>query len=208
MKNYKISSFLIAVLTLSFATVSIAQYDDLYYNPSDDNSSTISSSYDEYETEEYDEYDYDSEEYDEYEYYDDYDYQYTSRIRRFNRPYRGFDYYDPIYTEAYYYNRAFTPGVSIYVGSPFSYNRYRRWNRVNRFNGFNPFFNPVVGYSYGGFNGINNSFNRNGFGGFNSFNRGGFGGFNSFNRVGGFGGGQAVAQVLLLQEEARLTKVL
>ena len=130
MKIYKISSFLVALFTLSFATVSFAQYDDLYYNPSDDNA-TAASSYDyEEASDDYDEYDYDDSEYDDYEYYDDYDYQYTSRIRRFNRSYRGFDYYDPIYTDAYYYNRAYSPGVSIYVGSPFTYNRFRTWNRA------------------------------------------------------------------------------
>mgnify|MGYP000589686693 CR=1 FL=1 len=45
MKNNKISFFLVALFTMSFATISFAQYDDLYYNPSDDNSA-VTSSYD------------------------------------------------------------------------------------------------------------------------------------------------------------------
>ena len=83
MKNNKTISFLVALLTFSFVTVSMAQYDDLYYDPSSDDSPSATYEYENDYNDEYDEYDYDDEEYDDYEYYDDYDYQYSSRIRRF-----------------------------------------------------------------------------------------------------------------------------
>lgn len=48
---------------------------------------------------------------------DYYDYSYTSRIRRFDNPIAGYGYYDPYYTNSYYYD--YNPvnwGVSIYAG--------------------------------------------------------------------------------------------
>jgi hypothetical protein len=64
---------------------------------------------------------------------DYYDYAYTARMRRFYNPYYGYSYYDPIYTNNYWYD--YNPvnwGVSIYSGyswwapsycyySPFAY---------------------------------------------------------------------------------------
>jgi hypothetical protein len=51
-------------------------------------------------------------------YYDDYyDYEYSSRIRRFYTPAYGYGYYDPFYTNSYWYD--YNPnswGVSIYLG--------------------------------------------------------------------------------------------
>jgi hypothetical protein len=47
---------------------------------------------------------------------DYYDYAYSSRLRRFYDPYVGYSYYDPIYTNAYWYDP--TPnlwGVSLYT---------------------------------------------------------------------------------------------
>jgi len=101
MKSYKNSLYLAVLFVFGFAATSFAQYDDLYYNPDTDSdyytTSSSSDNYDDYD--EYDEYD----DYDEYEYEDDYDYYYSSRIRRFNRPYRGFGFYDPVYVDAYSY---------------------------------------------------------------------------------------------------------
>ena len=54
-------------------------------------------------------------------YYDEddyYDYYYTSRIRRFHRDlYCGWGYYDPFYTNLYWYDyNPYNWGVSIYMG--------------------------------------------------------------------------------------------
>ncbi|MFM7217163.1 MAG: hypothetical protein ACKO1U_03995, partial [Bacteroidota bacterium] len=48
---------------------------------------------------------------------DYYDYAYSARLRRFYSPYYGYSYYDPIYTNSYWYD--YSPvnwGVSIYSG--------------------------------------------------------------------------------------------
>jgi hypothetical protein len=50
-----------------------------------------------------------------------YDYYYASRIRRFHRPWVSFGYYNPIYTDCYWYT--WEPsywGISIYLGSMWS----------------------------------------------------------------------------------------
>lgn len=52
--------------------------------------------------------------------YYDHDYFYSSRINRFHRSYVAFDYYSPVFTDAYWYD--FSPyswGISIYSGSGF-----------------------------------------------------------------------------------------
>lgn len=66
-------------------------------------------------------------------YYGDYyDFSYASRIRRFHRPYVSFGYYDPFFTNMYFYT--FNPhyyGVSIYMGygaMPFYYPGFY-WHR-------------------------------------------------------------------------------
>jgi hypothetical protein len=52
-------------------------------------------------------------------YPDNYDYFYSSRINRFHRNFVSFDYYSPIYTDAYWYDYTpFTWGISIYGGGP------------------------------------------------------------------------------------------
>ncbi len=62
-------------------------------------------------------------------YYGDfYDFSYASRIRRFHRPYATFSYYDPFFTNMYFYtHNPMYYGVSIYMGfgaSPFYYPGY------------------------------------------------------------------------------------
>lgn len=71
--------------------------------------------------------------YDDYVDADDYyDYAYSSRIRRFHRPYSGFGYYDNAYTNYYFYNNdpAYW-GVSIYSSyswwGPGIYYSYDPW---------------------------------------------------------------------------------
>ena len=58
--------------------------------------------------------------YDPYMYDDYYDYSYAARIKRFHDPYYGFGYYDPYFTNSYWYN--YNPwhfGTSIYMGYPY-----------------------------------------------------------------------------------------
>jgi len=48
-------------------------------------------------------------------YYDNYDYYYSSRISRFHRSYTAFQYYAPVFTDAYWYSyQPFSWGISIY----------------------------------------------------------------------------------------------
>ena len=142
MKEYKMVAFLIAIFTLGVVSA-YGQYDDLYYNPDTDarqvkydknNSNTELADYG------------DNKAYASNGNYDDdaYDYYYTSRIRRFHRPVYGFGYFDPVYTDLYYYDPAFVPGPStvLIYDSPYSYNSWARWNAFNR-----AFYNPYR-YAY------------------------------------------------------------
>jgi hypothetical protein len=142
------------LLLLPFA--GFAQYDDLYYDPADDTDYT-SYVYEEApaakESRPYAEtlpsY---SQEYDDYSYWDEQDYVYSSRIRRFHQPYGNFGYYDPIYTDMGFYDPWMMPGSSIYiVGGGF--NDYRHWRRMNRFRSFGPFGfnNSFSPWAYRGF---------------------------------------------------------
>ncbi len=114
---------------------------------------------------------------------DYYDYAYSSRIRRFHRPINTYSYYDPFYTNMYWYN--YDPlcyGTSIYLGYDFwrpSPWRARigwnwGWNSWNRYN------NLAWGYDFGwspGWSGyysaayVNPWGFNNGFGWNNGFNR-------------------------------------
>lgn len=151
-----------------------AQHDDMYYDPQKDkgffdnykpNKNTYSDKDYSYEDEEY----YDDEAYD---YYDDYDYYYSSRIRRFHRPYYGFNFFDPVYVDMSYYDPFLSPGMTMLIyddvfafNSWYRFNRWNSWNRWNRWNNF--------GW-YGG-NSINFNFNF-GYSPWNSW------GYNSWNR--------------------------
>lgn len=72
------------------------------------------------------------DEYDDYEYWEDQGYFYSSRLRRFHNPYRGFDYYDPVYTDLGFYDPWIMPGSSIYIniGGGGDYWSWRRYNRM------------------------------------------------------------------------------
>lgn len=131
------------------ATAALAQYDDVYYDPERNNNRTyterrqVQPKTTPAQTEEYVDENYDEEEY---------DYYYTSRIRRFHRPYAGFNYFDPIYVDSYYYDAFARPGVAVLIyDDPFGYYGFNRMSRFNRWNG----------WAYGGWN----RFNR-----FNSWN--------------------------------------
>lgn len=165
-------------------------YDDLYYDPTRDNDNYYQESYrsendrpdfqDDYNYGSYDDGDYDD---------DQYDYYYTSRIKRFHRPYYGFDYFDPVYIDVGYYDPFFTPGVTVLIyDSPFgfsSYNRWRRWNRNRFFYGWNdPFYSPFYGDPFFGPRWNRGWYGRGGFG----FNRFGLG-YSSFYCPPSWGGG-------------------
>jgi hypothetical protein len=137
-----------------------AQFDDVYYDPDNDHYShfqphqgnpSSSANTDDYGVTYYD----NDDAYDEF---DDYDYYYTSRIRRFHHFYFGFDYfspaftcyyyYDPFYTDAYYY-----PGSSIYVNfgnwSYWNYHNWCGWNNWNYYNPYNAWCPSPYSYYYG-----------------------------------------------------------
>jgi len=153
--------FLVTLLAGGWQGAS-AQFDDVYYRPNDpipgetaladsraDNADDGVRYYDNEAYPYYGDegngyrYGYGEDDYDAY-YYDDYDYIYSSRIRRFYRPFAEVDFFSPVYTsfswydpfawDAYYY-----PGASIYVNFGYGFNDYwawRRWNRWNRWNQF------------------------------------------------------------------------
>ncbi len=126
-RNKDFSWFLTACLAVLLATAPAVAQDDLYYETPSDNNTVADSEYEGSSvTKVFDDGD------DYYDEDDDYAYEYSSRIRRFhNRNVVVYDYYDPFYTDMYFYDPFFSPGASIYV---MNYNDYRRWNRWNRWN--------------------------------------------------------------------------
>lgn len=85
---------------------------------------------------------------------DYYDYSYSARVKRFYDPVNGYGYYDPYYTNSYYYD--YNPaswGVSIYLGYNWwapSYAYYAPFS----YGGFGISFGwgyPYYGYGYGGY---------------------------------------------------------
>jgi len=84
---------------------------------------------------------------DDYDMDDYYDYMYASRIRRFNRPNAGFGYYDPFFTNAYWYTYdPFLFGNSIYSSYSF-FNPYVPWGWNSP--GFNVGWNTWSGWNVG-----------------------------------------------------------
>ncbi len=114
---------------------------------------------------------------------ENYEYEYSTRIRRFHEPARGFSYYSNYYTDNYWYD-PFMPGMNIYVIQPY-YTQYSwgwgypysswgygmgtfgGYNSFNNF-GYNPWGNPWgnnpywAGYNNGYWNGFNNGWYNNG----------------------------------------------
>ena len=151
-----------------------SQSSDDYYDPNAKTSSTTTSGGNTYVTNNYND-SYDADDY--------YDYQYSSRIRRFHSPSTYWGYYDPFYTNTYFYN--YTPscyGTSIYMGynfwspsyttviyntgfvwgnswggySNYGYGYNNLWNDPWAYGYYNPY---SYGYGYGGYNhGYNNGY--------------------------------------------------
>lgn len=161
-QNKSLIWMLLAMFTIALNAPLNAQ-DDLYYDPATDTKpvQTYEENYEEPSnvTRRYDE---DDEYYDE----DDYAYEYSSRIRRFHRPARAIDYYDPFFVDLYYYDPFFLPGASIYTYGYNDYWSWRRWQRWQRWNAWNS-------YSFGwGWNswGYNSWGWNNPYGGYNAWN--------------------------------------
>ena len=138
-----------------------------------------------------------------YEEDDYYDYYYASRIRRFHRPLWGYSYYDPFYTNSYWYDyNPYNWGTSIYLGynwwapsawySPsycsfgYGYNPWNGWGLSIGW-GYNP-WNSWSGYGWhGGYhNGYANGY-WNGY--YDGYNNGLYNGyynpyyFNSYDQL-------------------------
>ncbi len=83
-------------------------------------------------------------------------YEYSSRLKRFHNSYTSFDFYSPVYTEAYWYN--FTPytwGVSIYddwyyYGAGVSRYSWRSGFGGSYWWGYDPWmdYDPWMGYGW------------------------------------------------------------
>lgn len=190
---------LAVLLSLIAVTASSAQVrDDVYFDPDKDRVQVQRQQpvrgRDVYDDRSYSGYedDYQSQGFDDdFDYYNDYDYYYTSRIRRFHRPYYGFGFFDPIYVDAWHYDPFLNPGVTVLIYDDFY--SFRSWSRWNRWNAWGP------GGAWGPRVNIGISFGWNNFGwnrwnawdpwGWNSFgwNSWGWNSWNSWNRFNRFG---------------------
>lgn len=207
MRNIKLLALLLVLVVGSTGSL-YAQYDDLYYDPAKDKGFFADYKPDSRDYSRQDNYAYNDDYYQDdyyddegYEYYNDYDYHYTSRIRRFHNPYYGFSFFDPVYLDMAYYDPFFSPGMTVLIyDDVFAFNNWYRFNRWNRWNSWGP------SWGWNSWNGVNINFNF-GFGrgwnawdpwGWNSWNRwnrwnswGPSWGFNNFyvNNFYGYGGG-------------------
>lgn len=138
---------------------------------------------------------------------DYYDYQYASRLRRFNNSVNGLGYYDDYYTNYYWYN--YNPayyGASIYssynwwgpsyCGPSYGFGMGYNWGSPYYGYGYNPYgYSPYFGYNdpymMGYYNGYNQGF-YNGLYGYpyygynNPYYGGGWGYFNSLDANSGY----------------------
>ena len=116
------------------------------------------------------------------DYYEDNDYAYASRIRRFHRFNNGWGYYDPWYTNMYYYNYdPFFWGTSIYVGAwpSWGWNYGWGWNTWGVGFGWNSWgWNNCWGGGWNGW-GWNSPY-------WNGYNNGYWNGFNDGLAYGGY----------------------
>ena len=133
----------------------------------------------------------------EFKYDDYYDYEYATRVKRFNNNINGLSYYDNYYTNSYWYNKnPYNYGVSVYSGYSWwgnSYNNYSYnpqsnfynsygWNSSPSYgyNGYNPYNSSGYGYGNGYGNGYNNGYNSYPYYGSGYGNSYGYGGYNPY----------------------------
>jgi hypothetical protein len=210
----KLKLFLATLLITNYSLVINAQFDDLYYDPNKDATTNVSVSDQQsnnsvlaspgFDDESYSYYD----EIDDNDYYNsDYnDYQYSTRIRRFNRPSASIAYYSPIWGFGWrdpYYNPYFdnynfgNNAVVVVVGNSWGWNRWNRWNSWNNcsfnnwgWNNNNCGFNNWGYNDWGWNNGWGNNYCVNNYYGYNNnhgnWNNGGWnnGGWNNGNNNG------------------------
>lgn len=145
----------------------------------------------------------------EFKYDDYYDYEYATRVKRFNNNIYGLSYYDNYYTNSYWYSQnPYNYGVSVYNGYSWwgpSYNSYSYNPSINfysnwgwncgpgyGYNGYNPY---MAGYMHGYNNGFTNGYYGNYYGYGNPYGYGspfgyGYGNYGYINPYGyGFGNG-------------------
>lgn len=178
MKVYGYLSSLILFSMLVFNASLMAQ-DDLYFDPSTDEN------FQSYESDEYGESDgdeYVDDAFDDNDYYNDDEFFYSRRIRRFNRPYSSLGYYDPWFTnnsyiDPFYYSNG--PGFYMGFGNSFASNpMYGVYNPYG-FGGYNPYafnnqyldpcFNPYYNSYYSPYGYYGNPY-YNGNNGYNPYN--------------------------------------
>ena len=115
----------------------------------------------------------------EFKYDDYYDYEYATRIKRFDNNVQGLSYYDNYYTNSYWYTgNPYTYGTSVYTGYSWwgsSYNNYAYnpsvsfysswgWGYGNQFGGYSGYNPYMAGYAAGYNNGFNNGIYGNYYG--------------------------------------------
>ncbi len=150
----------------------------------------------------------------EFKYDDYYDYEYATRVKRFNNGINGLSYYDNYYTNSYWYNQnPYNYGVSVYNGYSWwgsGYNNYSYnpsvnfynnfgWNSCPSYgyNGYNPYMTNGFGYNSGIHFGYNQGWGNNPYssfgygynpysfgGGYNPYGYGGYGYNNPYNNNG------------------------
>jgi hypothetical protein len=141
MKNTLNNLFLAVFLALITQGIQ-AQFDDLYFDPDQD--SGKKEYYRDNDRDSYKKNDLEEDFYDDdYREWEDQDYYYSSRIKRFHRPYRGFDYFhgcyiDYVFYDPYDFNPWYFSG-NIY-SSHYGYRDYYNWRRWHH--------QPYHSYSY------------------------------------------------------------
>lgn len=136
--------------------------------------------------------------------YSDYDYYYTSQLRRYYTPTWGSSFWDPWYTDLYYYTgNPMYWGSNIYVSIMPSWNWWRPRTYVVIYDnwGWNNWYSPWGGFGYNNWGWGGYGWNNWGWGNYNSYyygyNRGyrngyydgmyGNGYYNNYNNYGWYG---------------------
>jgi hypothetical protein len=90
----------------------------------------------------------------EFKYDDYYDYEYATRVKRFNNQIYGLSYYDNYYTNSYWYSQnPYNYGISVYNGYSWwgpTYNTYSYSPSIHFYSSWG--WNSFPGYGYGGYN--------------------------------------------------------
>jgi hypothetical protein len=109
---------------------------------------------------------------------EDYEYEYTARVRRFHQPARGFSYYSNYYVDNYYYD-PFMPGVNIYTVQPYYIHYNNGWG-YPYCNSWGSNWGNSYGYGWSYYSGYSNfSYGYNPFAyGYNNYY--GYGGYNQY----------------------------